>query len=327
MHWLHSLQQGMGLRSRCIATVASIICGLTPSVYASTESAAEPVVDWCKELLPRLPGVSKPICKSSLLTPSGVVSRKGFPILVREIVPAAVEGGESDKEPIRILLLGGVHGDELTSSAIVFRWLKWINGPMARGFHWKIAPVINPDGLLASTPTRVNAHGVDLNRNFPMPDWLHEASNYWVKVTNSDPRRFPGPAPLSEPETQWVNDEIARFRPNVIISIHAPFGLLDYDGPAKPPRRFGRLWFNRLGVYPGSLGNYSGSQMNVPVITIELPHAMVLPSDPEVLRIWQDMLSWIRRNVPKQPSAPPPVPDAIQAEPSSASLVPTTMEQ
>jgi hypothetical protein len=39
---------------------------------------------------------------------------------------------------------------------------------------------------------------------------------------------------------------------------------------------------------------------NVPVITIELPNARAMPSDAEVRRIWQDMLNWIRHNVPQQ---------------------------
>jgi murein tripeptide amidase MpaA len=30
-------------------------------------------------------------------------------------------------------------------------------------------PVLNPDGMLAAKPRRVNANGVDLNRNFPTP--------------------------------------------------------------------------------------------------------------------------------------------------------------
>jgi hypothetical protein len=113
-----------------------------------------------------------------------------------------------------------------------------------------------------------------------------------------------------------VHDQIVRFRPNVIISVHAPFGLLDFDGPSAPPRQFGRLLFNPIGVYPGSLGNFSGFVMNVPVITIELPNAQALPADAEVLRIWQDMLTWIRQNVPKPP---------LKSAPPRSKLVPTNM--
>ncbi|HJU70677.1 MAG TPA: M14 family zinc carboxypeptidase [Paucimonas sp.] len=232
-----------------------------------------------------------------MLMPTGATSLQGFPILMRQIPAARKSGNET---PLRILLLGGIHGDELTASAIVFQWMQWMNGPLAQGFQWNIVPVLNPDGLLAARPKRVNAHGVDLNRNFPTPGWQQDAPRYWAKATHSDPRRYPGAAPLSEPESRWVSEEMERFRPHVIISVHAPFGVLDFDGPATPPRRFGRLIFNRVGVYPGSLGNYSGVHKNVPVITIELPNALAMPSEAEARRIWQDMLSWIQRNVPRE---------------------------
>ncbi|HJV87254.1 MAG TPA: M14 family zinc carboxypeptidase [Noviherbaspirillum sp.] len=263
----------------------------TPSV-----SPAKPA-DWCKLLTPRLPGVSLAACQRSALIPTGAHSRNGIPILMRSI-PAARKGKHG--EPVRVLLLGGIHGDELTASAIVFQWTQWMQSQPAQEFSWHIAPVVNPDGLLARKPQRVNANGVDLNRNFPTPGWEKDAQRYWAKVTGSDPRRFPGQSPLSEPETRWLNDEMERFRPDVIISVHAPFGVLDMDGPAKAPHRFGRLYFSRVGVYPGSLGNYGGLHKNVPVITIELPNALAMPPQAEVQRIWQDMLVWIGRSVSPQ---------------------------
>lgn len=198
---------------------------------------------------------------------------------------------------MRVLLIGGIHGDELTAPSIVLQWMSWIESAPANNFYWKVVPVLNPDGLLAPKPQRMNANGVDLNRNFPTPGWQQEAPRYWAKNTGRDPRRFPGTAPLSEPESRWLDQEIQRFKPHVIISVHAPFGVLDLDGPAPPPRRFGRLLLNRVGVYPGSLGNYGGLHKNVPVVTIELPNALALPPNTEVRRIWQDMLTWIDRNV------------------------------
>lgn len=250
--------------------------------------------EWCKRITARLPGVSVAMCQRSELVPTGAVSRKGFPILMRSV--AATKPGKH-REPIRVLLLGGIHGDELTAPAIVFQWMQWIHTSPAQAFHWCVAPVVNPDGLLAPKPQRVNANGVDLNRNFPTPGWEQDAKRYWVKTTGSDPRRFPGQSPLSEPESRWLNDEMERFRPHVIISVHAPFGVLDFDGPAKAPRRFGRLYFNRVGVYPGSLGNYGGVHKNVPVITIELPNALAMPPQDEVRRIWHDMLEWIETSL------------------------------
>jgi protein MpaA len=258
-------------------------------------------VDWCKRLAERLPGVSASSCQRSALIPSGGVSLQGFPILVRRFPPA--QGAKDGGRAVRILVLGGIHGDELTASSIVFQWMQWMQMAPAQNFYWDVVPVVNPDGLLAPKPRRVNAHGVDLNRNFPTPGWQQDAPRYWAKATGKDPRRFPGTAPLSEPETRWINNEMERFQPQVIISVHAPFGILDFDGPAPTPHHFGRLIFNRVGVYPGSLGNYSGVHKNVPVITIELPNSRTMPSDAEVRRIWLDMLNWIQRNVPQPDTA------------------------
>ena len=259
---------------------------------------------WCRPLVRRLPGVSLSQCQHSGLGASGALSKKGFPLLIRDIPAStaavraltAVGASRGHTQPaVKILLIGGIHGDEQTASAIVFKWLEKIDtGSSGREYHWKIAPVVNPDGLLAPKPTRGNAGGVDLNRNFPTPNWLQEAPAYWRQKTQSDPRRFPGKAPLSEPESRWV------FQPQVIISVHAPFGVLDFDGSGTPPSKFGRLLFSRVGVYPGSLGNYGGIHKDIPVVTIELPNSQQMPVEAEVVRIWQDMLSWVHTNVSPQ---------------------------
>lgn len=298
-HPMQALLNARALLARRAPAVGGLIaCLMTPAVGNSANVLRQ--ADWCERLTVRLPGISAATCRSSALVPSGAVSLKGFPILARQI-PAA-NSIKINNKPVRILLLGGIHGDELTASSIVFQWLQFMQTPTAQQFHWSVVPVVNPDGLLAPKPKRVNANGVDLNRNFPTPGWHQDAPRYWAKVTGNDPRRFPGKAPLSEPETRWLNEEMERFQPHVIISVHAPFGVLDFDGPAPAPTRFGRLLINRVGVYPGSLGNYSGQYKNIPVITIELPNALAMPPDTEVRRIWQDMLAWIQHNVRKRPA-------------------------
>ena len=291
---------------------------------AAPARRAAPVAG-CPVLVRRLPGVSLAQCQHSALVASGALSKQGFPLLIRDIpaagAPAAgasaarVTSVGSVRPPVKILLIGGIHGDEQTASAIVFKWMEQIDaGNSGREYHWKIAPVINPDGLMAPKPTRVNADGVDLNRNFPTPNWQKEAPAYWRQRTQSDPRRFPGKAALSEPESRWVFNQMEQFQPDVIISVHAPFGVLDFDGSGKPPSKFGRLLFSRVGVYPGSLGNYSGVHKDIPVVTIELPNSLQMPVDAEVARIWQDMLNWVHANVSSQgklASRHAPVPLAI----------------
>lgn len=275
-------------------------CGLAFSLPALAAPPQKLTPEqWCDRLIPRMPTVSKSLCMQGGFTATGRHSLQGFPLLARD-VPAV----SSKQRPLRVLLMGGIHGDELTSAAIVYRWVEGMTGPIAQSMEWRIMPVVNPDGLLAEKASRMNANGVDLNRNFPTPGWETEAPKYWQARTRADPRRFPGKAPLSEPESRWVEDEMHTFKPDVIISVHAPFGVLDFDGPAQPPRKFGRLLLNRVGIYPGSLGNYSGVHKNVPVITIELPNAQKMPPKAEVRRIWVDMLRWINENVEPQDARP-----------------------
>lgn len=304
MQWLGVVNLGSKMFNQPVAALKAALLGFSLTVSLQVfcadaigiNKSVVPVADWCTPLSVRLPKVSKSDCHSSALTPTGTLSFNGFPILQKDFAADARR-----KHPLRILLLGGIHGDEQTASAVVFKWLAMMHKTGAQEFQWKVAPIVNPDGLLALKPKRVNARGIDLNRNFPTPNWQKDAPSYWAKVTRSDPRRYPGKEPISEPESRWVYDTIESYKPDVIISVHAPFGVLDLDGPVTPPKRFGRLWYNRVGVYPGSLGNYSGLHKDIPVVTIELPNATQMPPDAEVLRIWQDMHGWIRRNVPAAP--------------------------
>ena len=87
------------------------------------------------------------------------------------------------------------------------------------------------------------------------------------------------------------------FKPNLIVSVHAPYGVLDFDGPMVPPTRLGRLFLDQVGIYPGSLGNYSGVHKGVPVVTIELPNAGAAPTPEEMQRMWNDLLNWAREHL------------------------------
>ncbi len=250
----------------------------------------------CKSISDRLASVSFSDCMAAKLQFTQCLSVKNFPILLSEFPPL------KDKTPQgRILIIGGTHGDELTSVSIVFRWIQKLNKFHSGLFHWHMVPLMNPDGVLKKEATRVNENGIDLNRNMPSADWDLKAQHYWEHKTNKNPRRYPGEKAASEPETKWLIDEINQFKPDAIISVHAPYGVVDFDALAlnTAPKSLGRLRLNLLGTYPGSLGNYAGINRNIPVITLELPHAWYMPSEQETSKIWQDIVRWLKKNINK----------------------------
>lgn len=263
---------------------------LFASVFiASNAQAAGP----CDDFVRKLPNLQRSLCEAAQLQATAARSVRGQTLWMRDVKP--------DEPRQRVLVLGAIHGDELSSASVALHWIglaRETTAPWSQAIHWRFIPALNPDGLLAAPPRRVNANGVDLNRNFPTPFWERDAKVYWEKRTGKDPRRWPGPKPLSEPESRFLHEEMQRFKPNLIVSIHAPYGVLDFDGPSVPPSKLGRLYLDQVGIFPGSLGNYGGVHKGVPVVTIELPNAMRTPLNAEMRQMWLDLLRWMSERLP-----------------------------
>ena len=64
----------------------------------------------------------------------------------------------------KVLIIGVFHGDEPQGKFIIEEYLKY-----HRVDNLLFIPCLNPDGL--ELGVRVNANGVDLNRNFPTKNW------------------------------------------------------------------------------------------------------------------------------------------------------------
>jgi murein peptide amidase A len=251
----------------------------------------------CSTFSRHLPNVSLQLCQQAQLSDSGARSVKGQPIYAHDLPKADAK--------TRVLVVGGIHGDELSSASLALHWLQ-LAKEIPADAHWRFIPLLNPDGLLMTPARRTNANGVDLNRNFPTPNWEREAKIYWEQKVKRDPRRWPGPKPLSEPESKFLHDEMERFKPHLIVSIHAPYGVLDFDGPTAPPTKLGRLYLDQVGIFPGSLGNYGGVHKGMPVVTIELPSAFRTPLNSEMRQMWLDLLRWMSERVPARPATPSP---------------------
>jgi murein peptide amidase A len=251
----------------------------------------------CSTFSRQLPNVSLQLCQQAQLKDSGARSVKGQPIYTQDL--------PRQDAKMRVLVVGGIHGDELSTASLALHWLQ-LAKEIPADAHWRFIPLLNPDGLLSTPARRTNANGVDLNRNFPTPNWEREAKIYWEQKVKRDPRRWPGPKPLSEPESKFLHDEMERFKPHLIVSIHAPYGVLDFDGPTTPPTKLGRLYLDQVGIFPGSLGNYGGVHKGMPVVTIELPSAFRTPLNAEMRQMWLDLLRWMGERLATPPKASSP---------------------
>jgi len=179
-----------------------------------------------------------------------------------------------------VLIMATIHGNEPAGTPLVHRLAEHVaaHPELLEGRQVVLVPVANPDGL--ARDTRHNARGVDLNRNFP-------ASNFSARESS-------GPRALSEPESRVIDDLLATYRPDRIVSIHQPLNCIDYDGPARALARAMSaccsLPVRKLGGRPGSLGSYAGITKGIPIITVELPKSAGRLSDAALWQRYGEML-------------------------------------
>ena len=162
--------------------------------------------------------------------------------------------------PEVVFILSTIHGDEPAGTPLVKKLADYLQQQrkFLEGHTVVLMPLANPDGLARNT--RQNAKGVDLNRNFASQN----------RINNEE---F-GLTPLSEPEAYIIEQLIRQFNPDRIVSIHQPYGCIDYDGPgqmlANHMAKYCDLPVKKLGALPGSLGSFAGETLGIPTITFEM---------------------------------------------------------
>jgi protein MpaA len=170
-----------------------------------------------------------------------------------------------DPSGTTVLVVGCIHGDEPAGIAVAQR----LEHLSPAGVDLWIVPDLNPDGRAADT--RGNAHGVDLNRNFPFRwrplDGVYES----------------GPRPLSEPESRIAYRLILRLRPSVSIWFHQHRDLVWASGGKAPlERRFARisgLPYHRLPALAGSAIDWQNHKLpGTTAFAAELPAGAASPA-------------------------------------------------
>jgi predicted deacylase len=164
----------------------------------------------------------------------------------------------------RVLWVGGIHGDEREGARATAELpAAFLAEPGAsERVTLYVIEDLNPDGTARNT--RGNAHGVDLNRNFPAESFR--------------PGGRHGREPLSEPESRALGELVASWRPALVLLAHAWRGaeFVNHDGPARALAErfalesgFELRASDELEATPGSFGSWAGAALGLPVLTLE----------------------------------------------------------
>jgi len=164
------------------------------------------------------------------LAAAGLASAAPQPLVIGHSVRGrpivAFERG--DRAAPATLVVGVIHGSEPAGLAVIARLRRM---PLPPHVHLWLVPTVNPDGLAAGT--RQNAHGVDLNRNWPVA---------WARNGRPWDGAYSGPRPLSEPENRAMRAFILRIRPKLTIWYHQPLDeVYGSDPHVAVLKRYARL--------------------------------------------------------------------------------------
>ncbi len=166
-----------------------------------------------------------------------------------------------------VLFIGVTHGDEPQGEFLINKFIHTIkNNDKKIKNKLLFLPCLNPDGK--ELKSRGNKNGVDLNRNFPTKNW---------EVSEQKDSFYSGHKAASEIETNFLMQILKNHSPHIIFSLHAPYKIVNFDGPAKNlARKLSLLNGYPVQDYigyptPGSFGTYAGIERNIQTITLELP--------------------------------------------------------
>jgi protein MpaA len=199
----------------------------------------------------------------NLLARTAVVghSAQGRPIEVRQIGDPKWSG--------ELLVFGCIHGDECGAGAV-----EPLTGgcpdPSADVF---LVPGLNPDGAAAGS--RLNARGVDLNRNF---------NGRWGRIGQAGDPEYSGPRPFSEPETRLAARIVHALEPAATIWFHQyrgrrPF-VRAWDQSVAGARHFAtlaRMPFRAMRWPAGTAPNWQNRHFAAPAFVVELPQGRLSP--------------------------------------------------
>jgi len=204
--------------------------------------------------------------KTSTFTLPGQV---GWQTLGRSVEDRVVEYATFGRGPRTILLLGPLSG-RIANVRLVEQAAGYFQ-QLEQGLNDVTVVVIrNPNPDATAQAKSVNAHGVDLNRNFPSQNWqLVPGVRSYVS----------GKAAASEPETRLVLAALSKYQPSRVVHVEgtATVPTLAWSGLSPhAAQSFGRaaqltVDFKAAHWKTGSLAAFCGADQRVPTLQLALP--------------------------------------------------------
>ena len=237
-------------------------------------------------VLPAAALLAAPAAADEQPAPGGVVT-------TREVVGSSVRGRPivavhraREGATRTVLVIGSIHGDERAGLRVVRRLRQRVHLPADLDL-W-LVPTVNPDGTAADR--RTNAHGVDLNRNFPYR-WRRSSSG----------ATWSGPGRLSEPESRALRSLHRRLDPVLTLVFHQPlFGVGANDKGMRTVREIAagmRLpvdEFHCTGVCNGTFTGWINHRTDGLGVTVELgrrvPSWRLTRAARTIVRVGSDLL-------------------------------------
>lgn len=170
-----------------------------------------------------------------------------------------------------LLLMGAIHGNEKGTKELLDLLVKKLSThPQLVHPHNTviIIPLANPDGYYDRTD-KLNARGVNLNRNFATEDWIRQEDR-------RDPETYAGEAPFSEQESRVFREVAQNCQNGILIAFHSQGALVSPEA-SEESLALGQWYAEQTGYsyyteweYAGTATRWFVESFGLPAITVEL---------------------------------------------------------
>lgn len=193
----------------------------------------------------------------------------------REIKGYGIGNGESC-----MLFFAGMHGNERGAKDLMDKFAKELakNPELVNPSNrLVIIPLVNPDGFY-EREDKLNANGVNLNRNFD--------TSFWTTHSSADETTYAGPEPFSEAESRVIKNVVEECDPVMMIAFHSQghlvspeVGIASQELAKWYAEKTDYHYFDEWDFY-GTATRWFTETTGNPVITVELTNH--LKSDWEI---------------------------------------------